>query len=57
MEKTTDEIVSITIQDIVGVFKNTNEKKRLKEIKAAIVTTFFTKEGILLSHDQEEIEK
>lgn len=46
----------ITIQDIVGVFKNTNEKKRLRDIKDAVVKSP-TPEGVLLNPDQIEIER
>lgn len=46
----------ITIQDIVNVFKNTNEKKKLRDIKDAIVKAL-TPENALLNADQVEIEK
>lgn len=49
------EEVKVTIQDIVSVFKNTNEKKRLKDIKAALVERF-RPEGELLFPEQNEIE-
>lgn len=48
--------LEITIQDILSVFPNTNVKKRLKEIKAAVVAAL-TPEDSLLTPYQEEIEK
>lgn len=47
---------TITIQDIVSVFKNTNERKRLKDIKEAVVKKF-TPEDLLINPEQGEIEK
>lgn len=47
---------SITIQDILSVFRNTNERLRLKDIKTAVVKRL-TPEGSLLNPAEEEIER
>lgn len=46
----------ITIDIILSIFKNYSDKKRLKEIKNAVVN-LFTPEGQLLCEHQPEIEK
>lgn len=45
----------ITIEDVVSVFKNTTEKKRLKDIKTAVVS-LFTPEDMIINSDAVEIE-
>ncbi len=39
--------LEITIQDILSVFPNTNVKKRLKEIKAAVVAALTPEDSLL----------
>lgn len=46
----------VTMQDILSIFKNTNERKRLKDIKSGVVA-MLTPEDTLLNPDQDEIEK
>lgn len=47
---------SITINDIVALFKSTTDKKRMKTIKEEIVLAL-TPEGVLLNSNQPEIER
>ena len=46
----------ITIETILSVFKNYNDKKKLKEIKDAVVATL-TPSDVLINPEQAEIEK
>lgn len=49
------EDVKVTIQDVVAVFNNTTEKKRLRQIKEAVVASL-TPPDCLLNPDKDRIE-
>lgn len=49
--------MEITIEQIVGVFKNTTEGKRLKDIKAAVIQSVTPADELFLPTDIEDLEK
>lgn len=49
--------MEITIEQIVGVFKNTTEGKRVKDIKAAVIQSVTPVDELFLPTDKEDIEK